>query len=119
MQVYGALSLSNQVTFFGLPDIPISDVHARVHRRARRAGHRQRPRPCARTRRRRSTANFLGHNGATATTTANATIDGCRRSRGPDKAKKCKKKAKRKKGKGASAAAKKKKKCKKRKRKKR
>jgi hypothetical protein len=119
MQVYGSLSLSNTVTFFGLPDIPISTFtlgfdggpNGLVLVNAR--GLCELPPPSL-------TANFLGHNGATASTTVDAAIDGCTAQSGNKAKKKCKK-PKRKKGKGASAAAKKKKskKCKKRKRKKR
>lgn len=118
MQLYGALSLSNAVTFSGLPDIPISTFTLGfdggpnglllVNGRGLCDG----PPPTFGT-------NFLGYNGATVAGTTAATIEGC----GPTvKGKKCKKAKKRKKakGKGASAAAKKtKKKCKKRKRKKR
>jgi hypothetical protein len=121
MQVYGALSLANTVTFFGLPDIPISTFtlgfdggpNGLVLVNAR--GLCTQPPPMFGT-------NFLGHNGATVSATTVTEIEGC----GPAKANKCKK-AKRKKGKrgknkGASAAAKKgkkkkKKKCKRKKRK--
>jgi hypothetical protein len=119
MQVFGALSLSNAVTFFGLPDIPIStftlsfnggpDGLVFVNARGLCDG----PPPTLGT-------NFLGHNGATVTATTAATIEGCGAAAGKAK-KKCKKakKRKKKKGKGASAAAKKKKKKKKKCKKKR
>jgi hypothetical protein len=119
MQVYGALSLSNQVTFLGLPDIPISTFtlgfnggpNGLVLVNAR--GLCEQPPPSL-------TATFLGHNGASTSTTVDAAIEGCTAKAGSQNGakKKCKK-PKRKKGKGASAAAKKKKKkkCKKGKRK--
>ena len=130
MQVFGALSLTNAVTFFGLPDIPIStftlsfnggpDGLVLVNARGLCDG----PPPTLGT-------NFLGHNGATVTATTAATIEGCGSTAGKakkkkkKKCKKAKKRKKKKKGKGASAAAKKKKKktkkkkCKKKKKKKR